>query len=526
VKLDLVRGPGPKVRVRLARVCLALVSVALASPLRASAQDALSVDAAVDEAMTESPTLRAAVLASRSAERLVVREEGAYPFRLTLDATGSVGNTPQLSPTFTTMTRPDGTTVTVPTGTGLVTFPYTQSIDLGAALERALPWGMTVSARLDAIRTYRAVLPTATSRDLAQIGPGYGFNLRLGVTQSLLRGFGEDVGYATLRQARADRDATDAGRDRSASALLRDVLVAYWELWFAERVVQIQEAARDVLQRQLEDARTRTGLGALAGADALSIEAQVASAESAIASAELTARTASITLARLLGRTAESLPSASEAPSALGPVVLASAEGDPIEEAPEVIEARARIESARVATRIAGQSVMPVLDVGAEVQVLGLGYDDVGQTLSNFGSFTAVQFLGTLTYQTPLDDVQLQMDQARAALAVEAAEASYDAARAAAVAEARAALESDRAASRRVELSAHAVELARRALAAQEERRALGAGVLLDVLAAAQTLRQAELDLARAEVDAQEARVRWLHLRGELLARYRERVPE
>jgi outer membrane protein TolC len=137
-----------------------------------------------------------------------------------------------------------------------------------------------------------------------------------------------------------------------------------------------------------------------------------------------------------------------------------------------------------------------------------------------------VQFLGTLTYQTPLDDVQLQMDQARAALAVEAAEASYDAARAAAVAEARAALESDRAASRRVELSAHAVELARRALAAQEERRALGAGVLLDVLAAAQTLRQAELDLARAEVDAQEARVRWLHLRGELLARYRERVPE
>ena len=43
---------------------------------------------------------------------------------------------------------------------------------------------------------------------------------------------------------------------------------------------------------------------------------------------------------------------------------------------------------------------------------------------------------------------------------------------------------------------------------------------------AAQTLRQAELELARAEVDAQEARVRWLHLRGELLARYRERLPE
>jgi outer membrane protein TolC len=519
--VDLVRGPG-----RAALLSLALTGLALATPRRASAQEALSMDAAVEEAMGQSPTLRAAVLASRSAERLVVREEGAYPFRLTLDATGSVGNTPQLSPTFTTMTRPDGTTVTVPTGTGLVTFPYSQSIDLGAELERALPWGMTVSARLDAIRTYRAVLPTATSRELAQIGPGYGFNLRLGVTQSLLRGFGEDVGYATLRQARADRGATDASRDRTASALLRDVLVAYWELWYAERAVEIQRAARDVLQRQLEDARTRTGLGALAGADTLTVEAQVASAESAIASAELGVRTASIALARLLGRTTSALPSASGAPEALGPVVLAAGGDEPIEEAPEVLEARARIESARVATQIAGQSVMPVLDVGAEVQVLGLGYDDVGQTLSNFGSFTAVQFLGTLTYQTPLDDVQLRMDQARAALAVEAAEASYEAARASATAEARAALETDRAATRRVELAAHAVDLATRALAAQEERRSLGAGVLLDVLGAAQTLRQAELDRARAEVDAQEARVRWLHLRGELLARYGERLPE
>ena len=56
---------------------------------------------------------------------------------------------------------------------------------------------------------------------------------------------------------------------------------------------------------------------------------------------------------------------------------------------------------------------------------------------------------------------------------------------------------------------------------------ALGAGAgEMGLLGAAQTLRQAELDRARAEVDAQEARVRWLHLRGELLARYGERLPE
>lgn len=507
----------------LARHRRALVGAGLAASIASGAhgpvghaQEVLTVEQAVHEAREQSPTLRVAVLASRSAARLETREEGAYPFRLTLDATGSVGNTPQLSPTFTTMTRPDGTTVNVPTGTGIVTFPYTQTIDLGAELERALPWGMTVNARLDAIRTYRAVLPTATSQQLAQIGPGYGLNLRLGVTQSLLRGFGEDVGYASLRQARADRGATDAARDRTASALLRDVVVAYWDLWYAERALEIQRSARDVLQRQLDEARTRTGLGALAGVDALTIEAQLATAESAIAVAELGARTAAIVLARLLGRTGEGLPSTSAEAPALAPEPEVGDDAS-AEEAPEVIEARARVESARVAAQIAGQAVMPVLDLGAEVQVLGLGYDDVGQTFSHFGALSAVQFLGTLTYQTPLDDVQLRMDQARAALAVETAQASYDAALAVAVADVRTAVEADRAASRRLALASRAVELASRALAAQEERRALGAGVLLDVLAAAQTLRQAELDRARAELDAQQARVRLLHLRGTLL---------
>jgi len=43
------------------------------------------------------------------------------------------------------------------------------------------------------------------------------------------------------------------------------------------------------------------------------------------------------------------------------------------------------------------QALMPVLDVGATFSVLGLGYDDVGQTFSNFGSLTAVQLIFRLS---------------------------------------------------------------------------------------------------------------------------------
>ena len=145
---------------------------------------------------------------------------------------------------------------------------------------------------------------------------------------------------------------------------------------------------------------------------------------------------------------------------------------------------------------------------------------------SMFGSLMAVQFLGTLTYQTPLDDTQIHMEQERAQIAIEIAEQNYQAARAQAMADATTALRSDQVAVRRLELADHAVDVAQRALAAQEERLSLGSGLVIDVLTATQTLRQSELDRARAEVDAQEARLRLLHLLGQLLARFDERAPD
>jgi outer membrane protein TolC len=504
------------------RLTAALVlSAALASEARA--QDTLSMDRAADEAIAQSPTLMAAVLAARSAQRLVIEQENYYQFMLQLDANGSVGNAPQLALLRGPMPNP---TTPGPIIGGTVVYPYTEQLDLGAQLSRALPWGMTVMARLDGIRQFRSAPFQAGSQTLITTGPGYGFNAQLTVTQSLLRGFGTTVGYAPLYQARADRVGFDTTRDRTASGLLRDMLVAYWELWYAERAREIQQSARAVIERQRDEAQRRTDLGALAGADVLTLEAQLATIDSALAVAELTAANAAATLARLLGRREGSAPRTQPEPPRLAPVTAGDALRTVVDSAPEVIEARARIESARIASTIAGQALMPVLNLSGTFEVLGLGYNDVGQTFSNFGSFAAVQFLGTLTYQTPLDDVQIHMEQERAQIAIQIAEQNYEAARAQALADATAALRADEAATRRVELTDHAVDVAQRALAAQEERLQLGSGLVIDVLTATQTLRQAELDRARAEVDAQEARVRLLHLLGQLLGRFDERAPE
>lgn len=491
----------------MTRLALVLALVLALTP-RAAAQELLTMSGAAHEAIASSPTLAIAVLNARSAERLVREQESYYQFFLQLDATGSVGNTPIL-----TLDR------SMTPARGLVAFNYGESLDLGAQIRRALPWGMTVTGRVDGLRTYRSAVIVPGNPPITT-GPGYGFNAQLTITQSLLRGFGETVGYAPLHQAQADHAGSERTRDRTASQLLRDVLVAYWELWYAERALEIQRSARDVLSRQRDDARSRTDLGALAGTDVLTLEAQLATLETTIAGAELTAANAAVVLSRLLGRReGAALPTTEPSPPSIASVATDETARAAADAAPEVIEARARIESARVTASIAGQSLMPVLDVSGTFQVLGLGYDDVGQTFSSFGSFTAVQFLATLTYQTPLDDVQRHMEEERARIAIEVAEQTYEAARAQALADATSAVLAERAAVHRVELAEHAVDVARQSLAAHEERFALGAGLVVDVLTATQTLRQAELDRARAEVDAQEARVRLLHLAGELLAR-------
>mgnify|MGYP003346974196 CR=1 FL=1 len=85
-------------------------------------------------------------------------------------------------------------------------------------------------------------------------------------------------------------------------------------------------------------------------------------------------------------------------------------------------------------------------------------------------------------------------------------------------------MRADAAATRRLALTDHAVHVAQRSLAAQEERLGLGSGLVVNVLTATQALGQAELDRARAEVDVQEARLRLLHVMGELLARFDERA--
>jgi outer membrane protein TolC len=261
-----------------------LVFAMLASPAVAAANDgvALAPDHVVAEVAARNPTVRAALLEVRRAQQSVLAEEGRYGFVLGLQADVDVGRTPSLSSMG-------------------VLVPSSQNYHLGASITRALPFGMSVGLSLNGRRFQRNAQIVPSSSQTVQIGPGYGFDLTLDVTQSLLRGFGTAVGRADLDIARIDARRVDLEAAQAASAAIADALVGYYELWYAEQALSIENEALALAQRQHEEALERVRLGALSEVDALELESQVASLAEQVVLQEGTLAQRRDALLRLLG---------------------------------------------------------------------------------------------------------------------------------------------------------------------------------------------------------------------------------
>ncbi len=483
------------------RHALFVLVCSLGLSARVHAQRTIDVDHAVESALAANPTLRAAVLEHRRSDALVIGEEARYGFLLGFEGNLTLGDTPSLA-------------------IGRVVTSYNEQITLATSLSRSFEWGMNIELRAAGTRQFRRAVFIPTMAAPVEVGPAYGFDLTLTVTQPLIRGFGDRIGLTALRSARIDRDRTSAARDRAASELIRDVAIAYWEAWYAQEAIVVEQAARDLAARLHHEARERESLGALPPADVLAFATRLASLEESVLAIESEARRRAAELARTLGTTATD-DAPLEVDASPPPIPLdRTADLIPriLEASPELAEREAAIRLAEENARTAGQALEPRLDVQGELAVHGLGYDNVGPAFEQWARFAAVTGLVGLTYQMPLDDTQHRQEIERASLAVEVAEQQLEAARQALSAEAVVLLDSHAAARRRLVLAERTVDIARQLLVAEEGRYELGARTSTPVLEAQTELRNAELRVLRARVDLMSAELRLQHLTGELLA--------
>lgn len=460
-----------------------------------TAAQRLGQDRVVQMAMVNNPALQASILEMKRADESVRFEDGRYPYILQLDAGVTRSSMPRLTNDSVSISKSD-------------------SVDVGAQVSRTFPTGTRAALRVEGYRDM--------TREPAESGPGYGSSARASVTQPLMRGAGLEVGEQQLRVAKIQRSAAELSRDRVASEVARDVLLAYWELWYSESAVDIEVGARDLAKRQRDEAQQRVDDGALAPVEVLPFETRVAGLEEGVVSAQTERRRRSLVLSQRMG-SKESFGTSLFAEIQHEPVaspmpLRTTAIEQALAQSPEIRELEAQLRLAREQLRTSGESYRARLDLEGYVQVAGLGNREIPPALEQMATARATSVHVGVVYELPLDDSRKASERSRDLLAVHVAEQRLLSARQRIQTEVETLLEQERAARIRLELAERTAEIAAKQVAAETERFEIGVAIPVQVQLAEDELRRARLRAVRARVDVVESAVQRDHATGRLLA--------
>jgi outer membrane protein len=124
--------------------------------------------------------------------------------------------------------------------------------------------------------------------------PFYTSRLGIGVTQSLMQGFGSKVNLVSVEQAKIDTKASQYELRGFVENLVAQIEEAYWDYSLAERQIEIVTQSLEISQKQLDETKERISVGSLARSELTTAEAELASrqvnlinAKSALAKAKL-----------------------------------------------------------------------------------------------------------------------------------------------------------------------------------------------------------------------------------------------
>lgn len=489
-----------------------LLSLCIAGLTRQAAAETLSAEQAVSRAATNNPSLRAALLDATAAHQGVAAERGARDPNLVAslqaehsETAGRVGDAEVDTNGASSRSISDALS-------SKAAVSYTT--ELGTQLELGASTGVSWDKR---IWSGPSPLP-----DNLSLGPTYSAEAYLSARQPLLRGAGREVQLAPLRQAEAAANAADSRKQQAASQTALDVLEAYWNLWYADRAVAVEEQAQNVAARLVNDAKLRADtLGTGAHVDVLQFTTSAASIADALSRARAERTTRAIELGRLLGMP----PSAAQGLQATGdPPALGALPG--LDEltaqvdasSPELAALRADLERAKSRVTLARNADQPRVDLFAKGSV-GTLWDD-NQSFSLGGGRPTYGVLGGVELELPLGSGRTGADAAAARAELDASEARYEAQVQALRAQASSLGVSLQAAADQVSLSSETAAAASQLAEAERQRLLLGTTTSQNVVTAEQTSREAELRRLQALVNQASTRFELEHTTGQLLERF------
>lgn len=476
------------------------LGAALGLSASVAAAETLTPEQALERAAQQNPSLKASLLDVKVAKLAVAAEENARVPVLVASASG------EYSETIGTTDRTDSEAIRASTGVQLKT-------DVGTTLETGVESSVV----------WRNLTGTAPATQTS--GPTFGASLYLTARQPLLRGLGSDVVLAPVAQAQLAKTQAEREQELEASQTALDVLQAYWELWYADRAVGVQQRSLEVATKQVADAKLKASaeLGTGTQVDVLQLSSSLASIKDGLAQATTTRTARAISLGRLLGMPADAsvlLETTSAAPSLAGAPPAKALRAALLERSDELAALRASVETAESRVLVAKDADKPRLDAFGTFSIGGLwATDDTYSGLDLPGGRPAFTVLAGLELEVPLSASRASSDAAKARTQLDAAKLRYQASLDSIDAEAATLASSVDSAQTQVDLAAESEDLARQLAEAERTRLQLGSTTTVNVVLAEQSLREAELRKLRAIVDQVKAQLSLEHTAGALLDR-------
>lgn len=305
-----------------------------------------------------------------------------------------------------------------------------------------------------------------------------------------------------VKRARSDIVAAEANEVNQKYTVALQVKTQYYNILAAREAESAAKAQLVQAEEQLKTSILRTRAGVVTLSDSLRSVIALGNAQLALITALNNVRVASAALTRLVG--SETLVTAQPSDtldSGLSPVDSASLAAL-LDEGPQVRASQAQFESARTAIKSARTPYLPNVDLTysrggtAANQYYGLNGDPLAFS-NSFGLRLSYNLFNNFTREDALT---------RAEVSANLSEATLRDVRLASRQTLVQQLAALRSAQQRIVIQQASVDAAREDLRVQEQRYALGASTLLDVLTSQTTLNAARSALIQARLDVRIAR--------------------
>ncbi len=209
--------------------------------------------------------------------------------------------------------------------------------------------------------------------------PQYNSTFSALFVQPLLRNFRTDATRTQLRITGISRDISELQLRATITNTLADVRNAYWDYVYAVDQLQVARRSLELARKLLEDNRIRVEVGTLAPIDVVQAEAEVASRLQEEAQGEAQARTAELSLKRLIVAGADDprwraqIRPTDRPAFAPTPIDLDGALRRALDARLDLAQSRKQLQANDLSLRLLGNQRLPAADVSASYGLQGIG---------------------------------------------------------------------------------------------------------------------------------------------------------